>query len=176
MRSRVLAARARKRAALLALAAAGALVVVAPLVLRPAPRLVWNASASAPIGLWRVRPGATVAVGDRALAVPPPAARALAARRGYLPTNVPLIKGVAAVNGDLVCADGPVLAVNGAPVAMRRAADRHGRPLPWWSGCLRLSGGAVLLLNPAPDSFDGRYFGPVERSAIIGKASPLWLP
>ncbi|NGM49320.1 S26 family signal peptidase [Caulobacter sp. 602-2] len=176
MRSRVLAARARKRAALLAWAAFGAAIVVAPLALDPAPRLVWNASASAPIGLWRVWPGALVAVGDRALAVPPPAARALAARRGYLPANVPLIKGVAAADGDLVCADGPMLAVNGRPAATRRAADRHGRPLPWWSGCQRLAGGAVLLLNPAPESFDGRYFGPVEQSAIIGKASPLWLP
>jgi type IV secretory pathway protease TraF len=27
-----------------------------------------------------------------------------------------------------------------------------------------------------PDSFDGRYFGPVPDSTIIGSATPLWLP
>jgi type IV secretory pathway protease TraF len=27
----------------------------------------------------------------------------------------------------------------------------------------------------APGSFDGRYFGPVPRSSIIGKATPLWV-
>ena len=36
------------------------------------------------------------------------------------------------------------------------------------------SGGAVLLLNPAPDSFDGRYFGVTQGRDIIGKARLLW--
>lgn len=150
--------------------------LAAPLVFDPAPRLVWNASASAPVGLWRIRPGAPIRVGDNVLAEPPPAARRLAAQRHYLPANVPMIKAVAAVSGDTACAVGASIQVNGRPVARRRVADRTGRKLPWWSGCQRLSGGAVLLLNPAPDSFDGRYFGPVGKGAIIGRATPLWLP
>lgn len=173
MFSRLLTARGQVLAGL----SAGALVALAaPLVLDPAPRLVWNASASAPVGLWRIRPGAPIRVGDHVLAEPPPAARRLAAQRRYLPANVPMIKAVAAVSGDEVCAAGTSIAVNGRPVAVRRVADRRGRKLPWWSGCQRLSGGAVLLLNPAPDSFDGRYFGPVGKGAIIGRATPLWLP
>ena len=36
--------------------------------------------------------------------------------------------------------------------------------------------GELLLLNPAhPDSLDGRYFGPLPASAVIGRATPLWL-
>src|SRR5690606_31543249 len=27
---------------------------------------------------------------------------------------------------------------------------------------------------PAPDSLDGRYFGPIPASAVIGRALPLW--
>jgi conjugative transfer signal peptidase TraF len=161
----------------LVLVAASALAALAaPLVLKPAPRLVWNASASAPIGLWRVTPGAAVFVGDTVLAEPPPLARKLAARRRYLPANVPMIKAVAAVSGDRICAAGALVSINDRPAALRRAADPRGRKLPWWNGCRRLSGGQVLLLNPTPDSFDGRYFGPVERSAVIGKARLLWRP
>ncbi len=38
-----------------------------------------------------------------------------------------------------------------------------------------LGPGEVFLLNTAaPDSFDGRYFGPVSTNSIIGKATPLW--
>lgn len=158
------------------LSGAALVALAAPLVLAPVPRLVWNASASAPVGLWRITPGAPVRVGDQVLAQPPPAARRLAAQRRYLPANVPMIKAVAAVSGDKVCAAGAWVTVNDRPAALRRTADRKGRKLPWWRGCARLTDGAVLLLNPAPDSFDGRYFGPVSQGAVIGRATPLWLP
>jgi len=62
----------------------------------PAPRLVWNASASAPIGLYwadHVVP----ARGDFVLAELPPRAQRLAAERSYLPKGVPLVKRVAAL-------------------------------------------------------------------------------
>ena len=35
--------------------------------------------------------------------------------------------------------------------------------------------GDVFLMNPGvPDSLDGRYFGPLPASSIIGRAVPLW--
>jgi type IV secretory pathway protease TraF len=108
------------------------------------------------------------------VATPPPAARKLAAERHYLPADVPLIKRVAAAEGDKVCAAGAWLEVNDRPAVLRRAADRFGRRLPWWRGCERLAAGQVLLLAPSAESFDGRYFGPIDRSRIIGKASLLW--
>jgi conjugative transfer signal peptidase TraF len=172
MFSRVLTPRGQGLAAAIGLALAG---LAAPLVLDPVPRLVWNASASAPIGLWRVTPGAAISVGDSVLVEPPRAARRLAAQRHYLPANVPMIKTIAAVSGDTVCAHGAVVTINEQLVAVRRLADRRGRKLPWWRGCLRLSHGQVMLINRAPDSFDSRYFGPVGKGAIIGKATPLWL-
>jgi conjugative transfer signal peptidase TraF len=170
--SRVFTPRGQGLAALIALALAG---LAAPSVFDPPPRLVWNASASAPVGLWAINPGAPIQVGDSVLAWPSPAARRLAAQRHYLPANVPMIKTVAAVAGDQVCAAQATITVNGRRVAVRRLADGRGRMLPWWRGCQRLSRGQLLLINPAPDSFDSRYFGPVGRGAIIGKATPLWL-
>lgn len=141
----------------------------------PRPHLLWNASASAPVGLWRVVPGARVGHGDMVIARLGPPWRSLAARRHYLPANVPLLKRVAAMSGDRVCAFGPWIFVEGRVVAVRRGADRLGRPLPWWQGCTTLRDGAALLLMDDPASFDGRYFGPVDRHAILGKAVPLWL-
>lgn len=140
----------------------------------PSPRLVWNASASAPIGLYRVYPGASVKAGDMVIARLPGRFRVLAAERHYLPTNVPLVKRVAAVAGSQVCADGRTILVDGRPVATRQTADPHGRALPWWGGCVRLRGRELFLLMDAPDSFDGRYFGVTEGDDVIGRAVLLW--
>jgi conjugative transfer signal peptidase TraF len=139
------------------------------------PRLVWNASASAPLGFYSVRPATTIARGDLVLAELPPRARGLAAERDYLPADVPLVKRVAALAGDSVCSLGATIIIDGMPVAQRRPVDSHGRVLPAWQGCRVLGRGDVFLLMPAvPDSFDGRYFGIIETRAILGKLVPLW--
>lgn len=165
--------RLRRRAALIA-AGIGSLGLT--IALPPVPRLVWNASASAPIGLYAVSPGAALQRGDMVIAWPPAEARQLAARRHYLPSNVPLVKRVVGVAGDRICAVDRVVTLNGRPVGIRRAADAEGRDLAAWQGCIRLRPGMVfLLMTETPNSFDGRYFGPTLAQDIIGKATPLWL-
>jgi conjugative transfer signal peptidase TraF len=141
----------------------------------PAPRLVWNASASAPIGLYAVTPGATVEPGDMVIARVPDPSRMMAAERRYIPANVPLVKRVAAAAGDEVCALGREIFVNGTWVVERRASDAKARPMPWWSGCVRLRGRQLfLLMSDSPGSFDGRYFGVTEGELVVGKARLLW--
>ena len=141
----------------------------------PAPRLVWNASASAPIGLYAVSPGAPVDPGDIVIAKVPDPWRMMAARRRYIPANVPLVKRVSAAAGDEVCALGQEIFINGIWVVERHVADAKGRPLPWWSGCVRLRGRQLFLLMPnSPASFDGRYFGVTEGGLVVGKARLLW--
>lgn len=158
-----------------AVAAAGIALVGSTIARPPLPRLVWNASASAPLGLYAVSPAAPLARGDMVIAWAPPGSRALAAARQYLPANVPLVKRVAGMPGDRICAIGAAIYVDGRRRAERLTADHAGRPLPWWRGCVTLATGTLLLLNEAPASFDGRYFGPSRRSDVIGKAIPLWL-
>ncbi|SDA25393.1 S26 family signal peptidase [Sphingomonas sp. NFR15] len=146
------------------------------IALPPLPRLVWNATASAPIGLYAVSPGATLERGDMVIAWPPVEVRHLAASRRYLPANVPLVKRVVGIAGDTICGVDRVVTVNGRPVAKRRTADAAGRPLPAWQGCIRLAPSMVfLLMTKTPDSFDGRYFGPTLAQDVVGKATPLWL-
>jgi len=135
--------------------------------------LVWNVTASAPIGLYRQSSGA-VARGDWALVRPPSGVADFAAQRRYLPSNVPMIKRVVGTTGDRVCRIGSGVSVNGRPSAVALPRDGQGRALPVWSGCQRLADGAVFLLNAPPTSFDSRYFGAVPGANVIEKLEPLW--
>lgn len=149
-------------------------LILSPAIFPPLPRLVWNASASAPIGLYSVLPGVSADPGDMVIARVPQPWRDIAARRQYLPANVPLVKRVTAAAGDDVCALGQEIFINGRWLTERRAFDAKGRPMPMWSGCERLRGRQLFLLMDNPASFDGRYFGITEGTDIIGKARLLW--
>ena len=143
-------------------------------IAHPRPYLVWNASASVAVGLYRVIPGAPER-GDFVLVRIPKSIESLAAMRGYLPAGVPLIKRVAAVAGDDVCAFDGAIVVNGGIVARQRKVDRAGRSLPCWTECRELAQGEFFLLTNAPDSFDSRYFGPVSSAQVIERLAPLWV-
>lgn len=139
------------------------------------PLLVWNASASAPIGLYAVRPAGALAITDLIIARPPePLAEWLAAR-GYLPKGALLIKRVAALPGQKVCRTDLTISVDGTAVAEANPRDHVGRDLPRWSGCFTLRPGDVFLLNwDHPASLDGRYFGALPVDDIVGRAQPIW--
>ena len=131
----------------------------------PRPLLVWNASASAPVGLYRVGRKEGIEKGDMVIARLAKPYRSLAARRRYLPANVPLVKRVAALPGDYVCAHGNFVFVDGAPVAARLGVDARGRAMPWWRGCVRLG------TLPAPAA-DVRQPGIVRRSLFRAERAP----
>ena len=157
---------------LAAVLAIGGAVVTIP---QPAsPLLVWNVSASAPQGLYWVRTGRVPKTGDMVIARLPERWRLWAAKRGYLPANVPLVKGVAAAAGMRICAIGGRVSVDGREIARQLRLDRRGRPLPSWRGCRVLEPGELFLLNAPPGSFDGRYFGVTNAEDVIGTATLLW--
>lgn len=137
--------------------------------------LVWNATASVPTGLYHIRGTASLHVGERVAIEPPPWLRSYLAERGYLPSGVPLLKEIAALRGDTVCRNGLVITINGEPIGLARALDSQARPLPEWQGCRTIAADEIFVMNRrAPDSFDGRYFGPLARSQMIGRANPVW--
>lgn len=148
---------------------------LATLVVPVTHHLVWNASPSIPTGLYAIRGKASLHVGERVAVEPPPALRRLMRERGYLPERVPLLKRVAAVSGQRVCRFAHGVTVDGELVGIARARDRAGRPLPTWFGCRRIKTNELFVMNPAaPDSFDGRYFGPLRIVTVIGRAMPVW--
>ena len=141
----------------------------------PAPRLIWNATASTPTGLYALRPaGQLHALELVAVRAPEPIASYLA-DGGFLPKGVPLLKHVMALPGQTVCRAGDAITVDHIGVGAARERDHLGRPLPRWSGCHALGPSEVFLMNPTvPDSLDGRYFGPLPTTAIVARAVPLW--
>lgn len=170
-------ARRRQRARTFVIAAtmAGVSAIGFVALSDPVPLLMWNGSASAPLGLYRIVAPVDISRGDLVLVHPPETARRLAVARGYLPAGVPLVKRIAAIAGDIVCANSGGLTVNGEHVADARHADSLGRPLEPWSGYRALDRDEFLvLMTTVPASFDSRYFGPVARSLIVGRAVPLW--
>ncbi len=143
--------------------------------IQPRPFLVWNASASVPVGLYWLEDGRDLKRGDLVLVWLPRAARKLAEERAYLPSNTPASKRIAALAPDTVCVENGILSINHRTLAKSLPADHVGRPLEAWRGCVVLGSNQVFLLTASAEaSFDGRYFGPSERQDIIGRLVPLW--
>ena len=165
----------KARLTLLALTFAAASVVVLTASVRLPAKLVWNASASVPIGLYAVRPAGALHLRELVVVMPPEPLASFLADRGYLPEGVPLLKHILALPGEIVCRTGRTITVDGIAVGQALARDRRGRRLPSWQGCRAIPSGEVFLMNRRPeDSLDGRYFGPLPASAIAGQAEPLW--
>lgn len=139
------------------------------------PLLLWNRTASEPEGLY-ARQDEPVRVGAL-VAFPAPAA-AFPYAKGHMDylRRVPLLKSVAAVSGDQVCTDAGRLVINGQVRAPILKQDRRGAMLPRWTGCRRLRDGEVFVFSDRiPNSFDSRYFGPVNRDEIVGVFRPVTL-
>ena len=153
----------------------GSMATIVTAFIHPAPRLIWNASASVPIGLYSLGRGETPRIGDLVAVMPPADLAVYLARRHYLPFGVPLLKHVAAGPGQRVCRIGQHVIIDGHPAGDALARDRRGRPLPVWRGCRRLSAHQVFLMNRnVPDSFDSRYFGALPGASVTGRLIPVW--
>jgi conjugative transfer signal peptidase TraF len=162
------------RALLLVVGVSGTAALTLPSWIEHSPMLVWNASASAPVGLYRVVRADELEFGALVIAKPPEELARYLAERAYLPIGVPLLKHIAAHAGQTICRHGSLITVDGDPSALARDRDRKGRALPIWRGCRVLGDREVFLLNSeVPDSLDGRYFGPLPASIIVGRVVPL---
>lgn len=138
-------------------------------------KLVWNASASTPIGLYAVHPTGRLGLADLVVVRAPEPLASFLAEGGYLPRDAPLMKRVAALPGQHICRCGHTVSVDGVVTAEALDRDRLGRLLPTWQGCRMVGEGEVFLLNwQVRDSLDGRYFGPLPASSVVGRVVPLW--
>jgi len=151
------------------------LLVGASALSTPDPKVIWNASASVPIGLYLVEPAGALHIGELVVVRPPETIASFLAERGYLAKGVPLLKRVLALPGQAVCRTGRTITVDGATLGEALDRDQLGRVLPTWNGCRIVADNEVFLMNwQSTNSFDGRYFGPLSVSTIVGIAVPLW--
>jgi type IV secretory pathway protease TraF len=127
-----------------------------------------NVSPSVPYGLYLLRP------------VPAPLARGMlvvlpvpVSVRPWHSRWLPVLKPVAGIPGDVICAVDDILYVNDADFGpiLREA---HGQPLPHFTGCLVVQDDEVFLASAVPQSLDSRYDGPVTVEALTAHALPLW--
>lgn len=138
-------------------------------------KLIWNATASAPIGFYTLEPAARIEAHELVAVMPPEPLAAFVVGRGYVGRGVPMLKRVAGLPGQRVCRTGRTITVGGIVMGEALERDRIGRELPVWQGCRVVADGDLFLMNgDVGDSLDGRYFGPIPTSSVIGRAQPLW--
>jgi len=149
-------------------------VAIASFIPTPTP-LVWNVSASAPIGLYAIDPPSDLTVTDLVAVDPPEPLADFMVERGYIGRGVPLLKRVMGLPGQEVCRIRRTITVDGVELGTALDRDRSGRELPVWNGCRRIAETEIFLMNAdVRDSLDGRYFGPIPISTVIGRATPIY--
>ncbi len=140
------------------------------------PFYVWNASASVPVGLYRLQSTGERYITELVAVLPPEPLAIFLADGGYLPRSVPMLKRVLALPGQTVCREGFTVMIDAIVMGAARERDGRGRLLPVWQGCHVIAAGELFLMNwQSADSLDGRYFGPLPASAVIGRAHPVWI-
>lgn len=154
---------------------AGAAVLLAPMVIEVTPLYVWNASDSVPIGLYRLRSADKLFVTELLAIQPPEPLVNFLDLNGYLPAGVPMLKRVLALPGQTVCRNGLTVLVDAIEAGKARDRDGRGRPLPKWQGCRVVGKDELFVMNrQSADSMDGRYFGFLPASAVLGRVLPVW--
>jgi conjugative transfer signal peptidase TraF len=153
----------------------GAVALVMSTMGEATPIYIWNASKSVPIGLYQLQPAGRLAVTELVAVRPPEPLATFLDLNGYLPIGVPMLKRVLALPGQTVCRKGPTISVDAIDMGEALSRDIRGRPLPVWQGCRVVGADELFLMNwQSEDSLDGRYFGLVPHSSVIGKALPVW--
>jgi conjugative transfer signal peptidase TraF len=167
------------RRGLLALLSAGGLILGVLVVFHLAGVRV-NASASLPIGLYRISGDPSARLVEFCPTEP---FGTLSAERGYRANGncpdgaEPLMKPIVAVPGDVVTFSEAGIAVNGRLLrnSAPRQVDTKNRPLQHWPfGTYAIAPGTVWVISSYnARSFDSRYFGPITLASVRHHLRPL---
>jgi len=98
-----------------------AMGVAATAVIDMPTKLIWNASASTPIGLYAVQPIERLEVTDLVAVEAPEPLASFLAERGYLVPGTPLMKRVVGLPGQNVCRIGGTITVDGIEMGAARS-------------------------------------------------------
>jgi len=139
------------------------------------PRYWLNLSRSEPVGLYiRETLPQPLKRGEMILMKCPPGYEKYLYERKWLPEGWPLFKTVAGLPGDTFCIAEKQLTLNGKQIGPVSAVDSQGRSLPVLRGCRTVRENHILAIATGLEtSFDGRYFGDVPVSLIIGTVHPV---
>lgn len=136
--------------------------------------LLINFTPSIPRGVYWISAGVRPQRGALVTFPIPDSVREFVYDREYVPRTIRLLaKPVAAIGGDHVCVRDHQLVVNGHVVGNVLSVDHDGKPMPQYTGCGLLRPGELFVATPHDNSFDSRYFGPLELSVVRGTLSAL---
>ena len=146
-----------------------------------------NESPSLPVGVWRLSPLRDQVRRDDVVSFCPSDTVVFreAWLRGYLGTGLceggyePLLKPIAAIEGDRVTRTDQGIRINGRLIANSKRLDHdcsgQALPSPGVNNIIVAKGEVWVISSYNPLSFDSRYFGPVPISKIEGLARPLFV-
>jgi conjugative transfer signal peptidase TraF len=134
-----------------------------------------NLSDSEPWGIYQLMPfNGHLITGELVIMEVPVQAHPFVYGRGWLPQGGLLLKNIGAIPGDQIIIENSRIMINQKYIGPVFNHDSQGKPLPEIRGSFRIQPGYFLPLATAiPNSFDGRYFGPVSLRLIVGKAKPV---
>jgi conjugative transfer signal peptidase TraF len=141
------------------------------------PPLVINLTDSEPHGLYwlDVHKSGQYRRGQLVAFPVPDAFRSLVYGRRWLLPGTPLMKGIAALQGDSVCVDDAHILINGQVVGPVFSRDSTGRAMPKLRGCFTVNAGFFLPLSTLiANSFDGRYMGQQPLTTVRGEVHRIW--
>jgi type IV secretory pathway protease TraF len=128
--------------------------------------LTYQVTPSMPQGFYFIKPIKDIKRGDIVIFSPPPIALTFLLKNHLIPQNGLLMKYVFALPGDKTCKHDKAIWINSHNIApVYQLKD-----LPNKKFCQVLKNNEYLLMSiKVQRSFDGRYFGPVNKKNIIGR-------
>jgi conjugative transfer signal peptidase TraF len=134
-----------------------------------------NYSASEPVGFYyKTQFDGCLQKGELVFLEVPRQARPYLWGRGWMRPGELLLKNVGAIAGDQILITTTAIYINEKYIGPIRKRDSQNRPLPVLRGNFEIEPGNFLpIATNRPNSFDGRYFGPVSQCLIRGKAKPI---
>lgn len=150
------------------------LMLLSPFIKTP---LYLNLTPSEKLGIYLLTPLKTNPMpGDLVLFAVPNQAKPYILGRGWMKEGGMLLKHIGAVKGDKVLIDEESIFINGKYIGPVSQNDSKGLPLPKLRGEFKIKPDHFLpIATNIPNSFDGRYFGPVPYKLIKGEAIPIFL-
>ena len=149
------------------------LFVSGPLWRAFGPLLVINLTDSLPHGFYLVYSKAPKQGEIAAFYLPKHVTRQYRDRTWLIP-NALFLKPVAFLPGTRLCWKAHRILANDRKIATLKDFDARGLPLRHPRGCLTLKYNEIFVISTfSKNSFDSRYFGPIQRSSVIGTAAPI---
>ena len=141
------------------------------------PVFIINKSPSVPLGIYWIDRMTIPKKGDIVIIDIPESIRQLAYERKYVSKSAKLLKPLAANGNDEIClTKDQEFKINGESFGYFLDKDADGKKMPkMFSGCEKIRTNEIGVASKKHNSFDSRYFGPVPKESIVGKAKPVWI-